>query len=297
MGRALWIPQVCRQFGLTVVETDGWQSRGSATFDPQGVIAHWTAGPRTGEMPSLRILRDGRPDLDGPLAQVGLGRSGTVYVIASGRANHAGRGLWMRTLDSNTELLGIEAENSGPGDDWPHVQLAAYDRLEAALLYGIGRDSRYLAGHFEYALPHGRKPDPSTIDMDAQRARVARIRPGGVQAPTPEQETDVRGLDPKDAPRNVAWCMVKANSPEERTLPDLLHAANSVSGPHFLRGMPVVRVDPKAIPADAPGWSICFGFIDRRFESVASVHGWADTTEGVGTATLLTRRLMLGFGK
>ncbi len=43
-------------------------------------------------MPSLGVIRDGRPGLKGPLSQLGLGRDGAYYVIAAGRAQHAGRG-------------------------------------------------------------------------------------------------------------------------------------------------------------------------------------------------------------
>jgi hypothetical protein len=45
-------------------------------------------------MPSLRLLIKRRSDCPGPLCNVGLARSGAVYVIAAGRANHAGKGGW-----------------------------------------------------------------------------------------------------------------------------------------------------------------------------------------------------------
>jgi hypothetical protein len=35
-----------------------------------------------------------RPDLSGPLAQLCLGRDGAFYIIAAGRAYHAGAGNW-----------------------------------------------------------------------------------------------------------------------------------------------------------------------------------------------------------
>lgn len=171
MPRALWIADRCRAFGLRTVEVDGWRERGSSTFQPRGVVAHHTAdGP--GELPSLRVLINGRSDLPGPLCQVGLGRSGTVYVIASGRANHAGRGGW-KGLSGNSSVLGIEAENAGGAQDpWPSVQYEAYKRLCAALITGpgVGGDVELICGHKEWA--PGRKPDPHTIDMTAFRAEV-----------------------------------------------------------------------------------------------------------------------------
>jgi hypothetical protein len=91
---------VCRAEGVSVVEEPGWRERsaGSKPWDPQGIIIHHTAGPASGDIPSLKILIAGRGSpgtkdhLPGPLCQIGLARSGTAHVIAARRANHAGRG-------------------------------------------------------------------------------------------------------------------------------------------------------------------------------------------------------------
>lgn len=177
MGRALWLADRCRDFGLNVVEIDGWQARGSATFSPKGVVAHHTAdGP--GEIGSLRVLVHGRSDLPGPLCNVGLGRSGTVYVIASGRANHAGSGGW-KGLSGNSSVLGIEAENRGTAaDPWPGAQLLAYHRLCAALITGpgVGGDVARVCGHKEWA--PSRKVDPHSLDMNAFREKVWAVLKG-----------------------------------------------------------------------------------------------------------------------
>src|SRR5690606_8598526 len=134
--RLTWLPDVLRDAGLQVVEVDGWETRGRDFSEPiRGVMVHHTATPASvsGDYPSLRIVRDGRSDLPGPLAQLGLGRSGTVYVIASGRANHAGVGHWPGIL-GNADTIGIEAEHPGTiSHPWPTVQLAAYYQLCAAL--------------------------------------------------------------------------------------------------------------------------------------------------------------------
>lgn len=107
----------------------------------KGVMCHDTVGANTGNMPSLTVLINRRPDLPGPLAQLGLGRDGTFLVIAAGRANHAGAGKWQGLTDGNGTFIGIEAENTGrnkPGDPkhdpWPEVQLDAYRRGAAAIL-------------------------------------------------------------------------------------------------------------------------------------------------------------------
>ncbi|HWZ03939.1 MAG TPA: peptidoglycan-binding protein, partial [Mucilaginibacter sp.] len=57
---------------------------------------------------------------------------------------------------------------------WPEVQMDAYHRGVAAILKHIGKGAEFCAGHKEYALPKGRKTDPS-FDMDTFRAAVSAI--------------------------------------------------------------------------------------------------------------------------
>jgi hypothetical protein len=181
----LWLPAALREAGLKVAPVDGWESRGRARMgDVAGVICHHTAGPRDGNMPSLRLLVEGRVDLAGPLAQLGLGRDGTYYIVAAGRCNHAGAGSWMGITTGNTNFIGIEAENAGNANDpWPEVQMDAYRRGVAAILGHIGRGTEACAGHKEYALPRGRKNDPA-FDMDVFRREVGEIM-AGTRPPRP----------------------------------------------------------------------------------------------------------------
>ena len=179
-----WLPSVLEGAGLKVALVDGWETRGHGDMgDVRGVICHYTAGGRAGNMPSLGVVRDGRPDLAGPLAQLGLGRDGTYYVIAAGRCFHAGGGIWQGLVNGNSHFVGIEAENTGLANDfpWPGVQLDAYQRGAAAILKHVGRSADFCCGHREYALPRGRKSDPN-LDMADFRARVAAIMAG---APNP----------------------------------------------------------------------------------------------------------------
>jgi peptidoglycan hydrolase-like protein with peptidoglycan-binding domain len=193
-----WLPGVLREAGLKVAVVDGWETRGRGDVSTiVGVICHHTGGPRTGNMPSLDTLIAGRiagrNPLPGPLAQLGLGRDGTYYVIAAGKCNHAGDGSWQGVATGNASFIGIEGENSGAVDDpWPAVQMDAYRRGVAAILNRIGRGAEFCAGHKEYALPRGRKPDP-LFEMEAFRSSVARIIRGddappvlipGVEPPT-----------------------------------------------------------------------------------------------------------------
>ncbi len=189
-----WLPEVLTAAGLKVAVQPGWETRGIADMGVvRGVMCHHTAGAATGNMPSLGIVTKGRPDLRGPLSQLGLGRDGTYYVIAAGKAQHAGRGTWQGVTAGNTSFIGIEAENLGTAKEpWPEVQMDAYRRGVAAMLRKIGAGAEMCCGHKEYALPPGRKSDPS-FDMVAFRAGVSAILGGTAPMPTPAPAPSVGG--------------------------------------------------------------------------------------------------------
>src|SRR5712691_5386877 len=188
-----WLPDVLKAASLKVSLVDGWENRGRGDVEQiVGVICHHTggAGPAKGNMPSLGTLKNGRTAspglqaLPGPLAQLGLGRDGTYFVIAAGRAIHAGAGKFKGVVTGNSSFIGIEAENVGTPSDspWPTVQLDAYHRGVAAILKHLGKDSTFCCGHKEYALPKGRKDDPD-LDMEVFRLSVAAIIGGSVPPP------------------------------------------------------------------------------------------------------------------
>jgi N-acetylmuramoyl-L-alanine amidase/Putative peptidoglycan binding domain len=180
-----WLPDALMRAGLKVALVDDWDIRGRGDVGQTlGVLCHHTAGPRNGNMPSLDTLIHGRPDLNGPLAQLGLGRDGTYYVIAAGRCNHAGAGVWQGITTGNTNFIGIEAENTGQTNDapWPAIQIEAYQRGVAAILKHAGLGAERCAGHKEFA--PNRKTDP-TLDMVAFRASVSAILAGTAPQLTP----------------------------------------------------------------------------------------------------------------
>lgn len=194
-----WLADVLRAAGCKVTETDGWQSRGVAEMGTvAGVLCHHTAGALTGNAPSLALVEHGRQDLRGPLSHLLLARDGTFYVLAAGRCNHAGAGSWQGVVTGNSSFIGIEAENAGTAaDPWPADQVEAYARGAAALLKHIGAFPLMCAGHKEYALPRGRKIDPS-FDMGDFRAKVTRY----MQSSTP-------GIDGPVAQTDAAHVMLK----------------------------------------------------------------------------------------
>jgi len=193
-----WLPQVLKSAGLKVAEQPGWKTRGHGDMGPiKGIICHHTAGSLTGNMPSLKIVTEGRPGLSGPLSQLCLGRDGTYFVVAAGRAWHAGKGKWQGVTAGNTSFIGIEAENTGlktgPKKDfpWPEVQMNAYRRGVAAILSHIGTDAIMCCGHNEFALPAGRKIDP-TFNMKTFRAQVGAIMAGNTPPPALIPREDMR---------------------------------------------------------------------------------------------------------
>lgn len=161
------LADVLRNAGLNVVEVAGWKTRGHGVMSSvKAIIVHHTAGPATGDYPSLAVVRDGTSSLAGPLAQLGLGRSGTWFVIAAGRSYHAGS-TFDDSIFGNSNALGVEAEGVGlPATDsghahWPEVQYQSYIRGVKALQRAFNVPSAFVLGHKEAAVPKGRKIDPN----------------------------------------------------------------------------------------------------------------------------------------
>lgn len=201
MSNAIWLADVLRAAGLTVIEQPGWKTRGRAAMgDVKGVMLHHTgSNPKGGDHPALDLVEKGRaaapgaPALPGPLSHMLLARNGTVYVVAAGRTNHAGKGAWQGVTDGNEDFLGVEAENNGTGEVWPALQLVAYARLCAAILTHIGADDIMAVGHKEYALPKGRKIDPS-FDMLEFRESVEGMMAGIGHGATPRTVDVARAM-------------------------------------------------------------------------------------------------------
>jgi hypothetical protein len=170
-----WLPKVLHDFGLNVSFVPGWENRGHGDVGKTlGVLCHHTAGSLKGNAPSLGIVTNGRSDLPGPLAQLHLARDGTFTVVAAGLAYHAGPGKWQGVVTGNKSFVGVEAENTGLANDnpWPAVQMAAYAKGCAAICLHIGVKPIMVAGHCEYALPVGRKPDPA-FSVGTRAERIA----------------------------------------------------------------------------------------------------------------------------
>lgn len=183
--RLTWLADALRAAGCTVVEVDGWKTRGSDEFDPVGVTWHATAGSRKATAQGeVNVILHGSTSAPPPIAQLMIWRDGTVYVCAAGRCNHNKVG-WAGPNKGlgNTRLFGIEMANDNSGEPWPEVQLDAARRATAAVMRRLRADPmKRLAGHYEHQPYKGRpagetstKSDPLGVDMAAERKRVADI--------------------------------------------------------------------------------------------------------------------------
>jgi N-acetyl-anhydromuramyl-L-alanine amidase AmpD len=169
---------------VPVTEIDGWQTRGHGQMTGVScIVLHHTAGPTIGESPSLRVVREGRPGLAGPLAHIVVGRSGTWYVVAAGLCYHAG--ATFQPWQSNANAIGIEAEATGTSA-WPQIQYDSLVRGTRALAEHYGVPHFRVLGHKEVAKPAGRKIDPNFSMAEFRAALAAQV------APPPQQVTTSR---------------------------------------------------------------------------------------------------------
>ena len=165
-----------KKAGVKYVVVKGAASRGHGAMGTiRSVLAHHTAGPKTGDHPSLNVVAYGRPGLSGPLSQFFLSRNGTVYIVAAGVSYHAGR--VKSSAYQNSHALGIEAEATGTSS-WPDVQMDAYAKLCKALIEEFDLPVGRVVGHKEACSPSGRKIDPN-FNMSQFRGKIAGAK-GGV---------------------------------------------------------------------------------------------------------------------
>jgi len=191
------LPAFLRKKGLRVVETPGWITRGYAGQDLtaiRGVLWHHTATASArfsaAGAPTLSMCINGRSDLAGPLCNIVFGRDGTVYMVATGVANHAGAGSapGIPTDMGNHYLIGIEMESSGVAPwDWTLAQLQTAPRLGAAIeqwgMQNLPESQRLQMGHMEYSSQGKIDPAGWPGGMDGLRASINKVLAGQAAAP------------------------------------------------------------------------------------------------------------------
>ena len=180
---ATWLADALRAdpvLAPRVVEVDGWRTRGRPPADfsflPSGVIDHHTACMcNVGHDPSscVRSIMAGNSSAPGPIAQLltsftpagvrwdGRNADPRVFVIAAGRCNHAGAGVYRwGAPEGNGSSIGHEV--CGPPEGgWPDIVIEVRARVSAAILRRNGWPFDNVDTHNGYARPLGRKIDPS----------------------------------------------------------------------------------------------------------------------------------------
>jgi len=198
-----WLADALRAGGCRVREEPGWRSRGhGGMVAVRGILVHHTGS--AGMPGSRNVVRDGRSDLPGPLAQLTLDPDGTFSVIAAGQCWHPGRGgpLLDCPRDSGSPyLIGIEGVSNG--SYWTDAQRREYPKGVAAILRRLGAKTAegWVAEHAEWA-PR-RKPDVGNWDPNDMRREANRHLRGG-----PTQEDDfMASLD--EAEKNELFAKIR----------------------------------------------------------------------------------------
>ncbi|WP_326678504.1 N-acetylmuramoyl-L-alanine amidase [Streptomyces sp. NBC_01237] len=186
--------------GLTVVQVGNWRTHNRNHKGPwgpvNGVMIHHTVTQGTAH--TVELCRAGHSALPGPLCHGVIDKAGTVHLIASGRANHAGLGdddvlravIAEKRLpadneantDGNRHFYGFECVNLGDGrDPWPAEQVEAIARAAAGICRAHGWGAASVIGHSEWQPgkvdPRGPigAPDGPALTMARIRARVEQL--------------------------------------------------------------------------------------------------------------------------
>jgi hypothetical protein len=188
-GDPVWLEDVLRPaLGNRLKTMPGWQNSGHGDYqDIRGVMVHHTGNGRA----SAQSIRDGRPDLEGPLSNLHIAQDGTVTIVAVGVCWHAGQGSypWLPTDNANWHMIGIECawpmDPNNKAERWPDAQIISMRDTCAALSLKLGVGADHVIGHKEYAGAAQGKWDPGNMDMNWFRGEVAKDMRGEFNGPTP----------------------------------------------------------------------------------------------------------------
>lgn len=209
------LPVLLKALDAPFEEVDGWKSRTidpDATWDCEWVVNHHTANSNASGHESLNwLVKGGLPGVRPPYAHALVGREPKIFLIAAGRANHAGRGGPFRNVpkDSmNAYGYGIEVEAPGRSLDFAPGQLELMCKLNASVLWIVGRGVDRVIRHKDWTdggidgvpwLPtRGRKVDVRyTLDSIRMltRSYMTRLEETGIPAPPKPPTKPVVYLD------------------------------------------------------------------------------------------------------
>jgi outer membrane murein-binding lipoprotein Lpp len=238
---ATWLPAAFDKWGVRYVKVAGWEDRGrpmsSGYFDPNASLTHHTGSTSSASnpAPSLRTVIEGRSDLSGPLCQVSTDFNGLTYIVAAGRANHAGTAkatMGNPAGDGNAMYVGNEVQTNGT-QKMPQVQYDAVVLVAAAIADHFNQTSASkvglhattsLSGKWDLGAGTGQSGVPYSITKF--RADVAARLAAG--PPTQEDDMaditeanvrdiftkyaimkDVRAADPETVPRVAPSALIE----------------------------------------------------------------------------------------
>jgi hypothetical protein len=220
----------------------GWDDRGRpGDFDSMnGVMIHHTGSDAGQSDAYLKFLFvDGRSDLPAPLCHSAADMDGDLWMGATGRANHAGRGSsgildavvgedyrgfsaelrpGVDNTDGNAHFYGCEVRYDG-GQPMTPKQYATATRWAAAICHHYGWSALSVIGHREWTT---RKPDPGNCPMYKFRADVAALLKAGppikpTPTPVPEDDmadrrNDIVGTNPDGSDMTQAELSARTNA-------------------------------------------------------------------------------------
>lgn len=236
-GDPVWLEEVLRPaLGGRLKTLPGWQNSGHGDFkDIRGIMVHHTGNSRE----SAQSIRDGRPDLPGPLSNLHIAPNGDVTIVAVGVCWHAGRGSypWLPTDNANQHMIGIECAwptvtngKYDPNERWPDAQIISMRDTCAALAVKLGHPATRVIGHKEWAGASQGKWDPGNIDMGWFRGEVAKDMRGEFDKTSPPPAQPGPVLPPDYA--KETWDQLRIKWPQlgDRTLVDTVAALGEKLG-------------------------------------------------------------------
>lgn len=198
-GDPVWLEEVLRPaLGDRLKTLDGWEydGVGGSMGNIWGVIWHHTGNAAE----TAQSISQGRPDLQGPLAQIHIAPDGIVTIVAVGPCNHAGAGSWpgLPTDGANAYTIGIECawprntaltEETASQERWPDAQIISMRDVGAALTKHLGVPVSHNISHREWARfgPAGQRQfkwDPGNLDMDWFRGEIQKDIDGQFDGPS-----------------------------------------------------------------------------------------------------------------
>jgi hypothetical protein len=181
-GDPVWLEDVLRPaLGDRLKTLPGWKGSGHGDFkDIRGVMVHHTGNSRE----SAESIRNGRPDLPGPLSNLHIAPDGTVTIVAVGVCWHAGEGSypWLPTDMANFHTIGIECAwpdirpngSYNAAQRWPDPQIISIRDTCAALCLKLGVGAERVIRHQDWAGASQGKWDAGNMSTAWLQGEVAK---------------------------------------------------------------------------------------------------------------------------